>query len=91
MIKNSKTMSTMAVTANHFSLYEAFKKEVEKLEIKINELKEMSIIKIWENELQELLIEWNNHKEMIEEDYNNDLKGEVVKTKSTKKVAQKKK
>jgi DNA topoisomerase-2 len=70
---------------------ENLEKEVEKLEIKINELKEMSIIKIWENELQELLIEWNKHKEMIEEDYNNDLKGEVAKTKSTKKVAQKKK
>jgi len=70
---------------------ENLEKEVEKLEIKIKELKEMSIIKIWENELQELLIEWNNHKEMIEEDYMNDLKGDVVKTKSTKKVAQKKK
>jgi len=70
---------------------ENLEKEVEKLEIKIKELKEMSIIKIWENELQELLIEWNKHKEMIEEDYMNDLKGDVVKTKSTKKVAQKKK
>jgi len=70
---------------------ENLEKEVGKLEIKINELKDMSIIKIWEIELQELLIEWNSHKENIEEDYMNDLKGEVVKTKSTKKVVQKKK
>jgi DNA topoisomerase-2 len=70
---------------------ENLEKEVGKLEIKINELRDMSIIKIWEEELKELIIEWNKHKEMIEEDYMNDLKGEVVKTKPIKKVAQKKK
>ena len=70
---------------------ENLEKEVEKLEIKINELKEMSIIKIWGNELELLLLEWNKHKETIEDDYMNDLKGDIVKTKSTKKVVQKKK
>ena len=50
----------------------------------------MSIIKIWENELNELLIEWNKHKKMIEDDYANDLKGDVVATKP-KKIYQKKK
>ena len=70
---------------------ENLEKEVGKLEIKINELKEMSILKIWENELNELLIEWNNHKEMIEEDYMNDLKGDIVKKQPAKRVVQKKK
>ena len=70
---------------------ENLEKEVEKLNIKIKELKDMSIIKIWEIELKELLIEWNKHKEIIEEDYLNDLKGDVIKSKSIKKIAQKKK
>ena len=70
---------------------ENLEKEVGKLQIKINELKDMSIIKIWENELELLLIEWNSHKQTIEDDYMNDLKGDVVKTKPIKKVAQKKK
>ena len=70
---------------------ENLEKEVGKLEIKINELKEISILKIWENELNELLIEWNNHKEMIEEDYMNDLKGDIVKKQPAKRVVQKKK
>ena len=70
---------------------ENLEKDVSKLEIKINELKEMSIMKIWELELNELLLEWKNHKEMIEEDYENDLKGDVIKSKITKKSYQKKK
>jgi hypothetical protein len=47
---------------------ENLEKEVAKLKNKIDELKEMSIIKIWQNELEELLAEWNNHKAFIEED-----------------------
>lgn len=70
---------------------ENLEKDVSKLEIKINELKEMSIMKIWELELNELLLEWKNHKEMIEEDYENDLKGDVIKSKTTRKPYQKKK
>jgi DNA gyrase/topoisomerase IV subunit A len=65
-------------------------KEVLKLKNKIDELKDMSIIKIWETELQELLTEWNNHKKTIEEDYMNDLKGDVVKS-TAKRGAPKKK
>jgi len=70
---------------------ENLEKEVAKLQTKINELKDMSIIKIWEIELKELLIEWNKHKETIEEDYINDLKGDVVKSKVVKKTVPKKK
>ena len=69
---------------------ENLEKEVAVLKNKIDELKDMSIIKIWENELNELLVEWNKHKQMIEEDYMNDLKGETAATK-TKKTYQKKK
>jgi DNA topoisomerase-2 len=69
---------------------ENLEKEVLKLKNKINELKDMSIIKIWETELQELLTEWNNHKKTIEEDYMNDLKGDVVKS-TAKRGAPKKK
>jgi DNA topoisomerase-2 len=69
---------------------ENLEKEVAVLKNKIDELKDMSIIKIWENELNELLVEWNKHKQMIEEDYINDLKGETAATK-TKKTYQKKK
>jgi DNA topoisomerase-2 len=72
---------------------ENLEKEVAKLKNKIDELKEMSIIKIWQNELEELLAEWNNHKAFIEEDYLNDLNGEVVQTKkpTAKRGVQKKK
>uniref|UniRef100_A0A6C0CGS4 DNA topoisomerase (ATP-hydrolyzing) n=1 Tax=viral metagenome TaxID=1070528 RepID=A0A6C0CGS4_9ZZZZ len=69
---------------------ENLEKEVAILKNKIDELKDMSIIKIWENELNELLVEWNKHKQLIEEDYINDLKGETAATK-TKKSYQKKK
>ena len=69
---------------------ENLEKEVLKLKNKIDELKDMSIIKIWETELQELLTEWNNHKKTIEEDYMNDLKGDVVKS-TAKRGAPKKK
>ena len=50
----------------------------------------MSIVTIWENELNELLIEWNKHKIMIEEDYENDLKGDTTPQKP-KRTYQKKK
>jgi DNA topoisomerase-2 len=72
---------------------ENLEKEVAKLKNKIDELKEMSIIKIWQNELEELLAEWNNHKAFIEEDYLNDLNGEVAQTKKpiAKRGVQKKK
>jgi len=72
---------------------ENLEKEVAKLKNKIDELKDMSIIAIWQNELEELLEEWNNHKAFIEEDYLNDLNGEVVQTKkgTAKRGVQKKK
>jgi DNA topoisomerase-2 len=56
-------------------------KDVIKLKTDIDELKETSIINIWENELKLLLDEWIKHKNDIFEDYNNDLKGEIKNTK----------
>ena len=56
-------------------------KDVIKLKTDIDELKETSIINIWENELKLLLDEWIKHKNDILEDYNNDLKGEIKNTK----------
>jgi DNA topoisomerase-2 len=70
---------------------ENLEKDVIKLKTKIDDLKDMSITKIWELELKELLIEWDNHKKLIEDDYLNDLKGETIIGKSTKKSVQKKK
>jgi DNA topoisomerase-2 len=70
---------------------ENLEKDVIKLKTKIDDLKDMSITKIWELELKELLIEWDNHKKLIEDDYLNDLKGETIGGKPTKKPAQKKK
>jgi len=70
---------------------ENLEKDVIKLKTKIDNLKDMSITKIWELELKELLIEWDNHKKLIEDDYLNDLKGETIIGKSTKKSVQKKK
>ena len=60
---------------------ENLEKEVAKLKLEIDELKETSIIDIWEKELKLLLDEWIKHKNDILEDYENDLKGEVKKTK----------
>jgi DNA topoisomerase-2 len=63
---------------------ENLEKEVEKLKLEIDELKETSIIDIWEKELKLLLEEWIKHKNEILEDYENDLK-------KTKKQTSKKK
>jgi hypothetical protein len=62
-----------------------------KLKETIDNLKDMSITKIWELELKELLIEWDNHKKLIEDDYLNDLNGETIGGKPVKKGVQKKK
>ncbi len=70
---------------------ENLEKDVIKLKTKIDDLKDMSITKIWELELKELLIEWDNHKKLIEDDYLNDLKGETIGGKGPKKSVQKKK
>jgi len=56
---------------------EELEKEVIKLKTEIEELKNTSIIIIWENELKVVLDEWHKHKNEILEDYENDLKGEV--------------
>ena len=69
---------------------EILEKEVKLLKDKIDNLKDMSIVSIWENELNELLVEWNKHKMMIVEDYENDLKGETTPQKP-KRTYQKKK
>ena len=68
---------------------EHLEKEVAKLEMEIKELKETSIIDIWERELKVLLGEWISHKNEILEDYENDSKGDTKKT-SKGKTAKKK-
>ena len=70
---------------------ENLEKDVIKLKTKIDDLKDMSITKIWQLELNELLLEWNNHKKLIEDDYLNDLKGETIGGKAAKRAVQKKK
>ena len=67
---------------------EELEKEVAKLKLAIEELKNTSIIIIWENELKVLLEEWHKHKIEILEDYVNDLNGDV---KVVKKAVPKKK
>jgi len=69
---------------------EQLEKEVLKLKNDIDLLRDTSIITIWENELNLLLEEWIKHKNSINEDYENDLKGEVKATKSKKAVPRKK-
>ena len=56
---------------------EELEKEVAKLKEEIEELKNTSIIIIWENELKNLLNEWHKHKTDILEDYTNDLNGDI--------------
>jgi len=60
-------------------------KEVADLADKINELKNTSIEKIWKEELMELLEAWNNHREKIEEEYQNDKNGIVSDNKPKRK------
>jgi len=68
---------------------ENLEQEVVKLKLELDQLKETSIIDIWENELNELLQEWIKNKTEILDDYENDLKGETKKT--TRKQAPRKK
>ena len=70
---------------------EALEKEVKTLKDKIDNLRDMSITAIWENELNELNIEWLNHKSIIEEDYLNDLKGGSATSSKPKRTYQKRK
>ena len=56
---------------------EELEKDVAKLKEEIEELKNTSIIIIWENELKNLLNEWHKHKIDILEDYTNDLNGDI--------------
>ena len=62
-------------------------KEVEDLKNKMDKLKSTNIENIWLNELNELLIKWNEHKKNIEDDYSNDKNNIVTKVikKKTKK------
>ncbi len=64
---------------------EELESEVIKLKATIDELKDTSIMTIWENELLLLLDEWTKHKKEILEDYDNDLKGETKKQVKRKK------
>ncbi len=70
---------------------ENLEQEVIKLKTELEELKQTSIVNIWENELNELLEEWIKNKTEILEDYENDLKGETKKSSATKKQAPRKK
>ena len=62
---------------------EQLEKDVATLELEIKNLEETSIIKIWEDELNELLKEWIKYKTDILEDYENDLKGDLKKIKKS--------
>ena len=64
---------------------EHLEKEVEKLKNAIENLKQTSIMNIWEDELKVLLEEWMKHKQEILEDYENDAKGEIKKQTRRKK------
>ncbi len=59
--------------------------DVSNLKTEIENLKQTSIMTIWENELLTLLDEWNKHKNEILEDYENDSKGEIKKQVKRKK------
>jgi DNA topoisomerase-2 len=52
-------------------------KEVADIAKKLEDLRNKSIEKIWKDELEVLLEAWNNHKDYIEKDYENDSKGIV--------------
>lgn len=60
-------------------------KQVKDLNDEINRLKDTSITDIWKKELDELLVEWKNHKETIEAEHENDAKHTTVQKKKAKK------
>lgn len=64
-------------------------KEVADLTNKLNELRNTAIEDIWKKELQELLQAWNNHKNIIIEDYQNDKNGIVSSSKAKKRIIRK--
>ena len=59
-------------------------KQVNDLEKELNKLKETNIKDIWKKELNDLLIEWNNHKSSIELEYENDLNNTFKKVQNKK-------
>ena len=64
-------------------------KEVEDLGKKLNDLRNTPIQQIWKNELQELMEAWTTHKDIIEQDYQDDKNG-IVSEKQVKKRAPRK-
>jgi DNA topoisomerase-2 len=70
---------------------ENLENEVKLLKTNIDNLRDMSIINIWELELNDLLNEWFKHKKIIEDDYLNDLNNDVVAITKPKRVVPKKK
>jgi DNA topoisomerase-2 len=64
-------------------------KEIADLTNKLNELRNTAIEDIWKKELQELLQAWNNHKNMVIEDYQNDKNGIVSSSKAKKRIVRK--
>ena len=70
---------------------ENLENEVKLLKTNIDNLRDMSIINIWELELNDLLNEWFKHKKIIEDDYLNDLNNDVVSITKPKRVVPKKK
>jgi hypothetical protein len=86
--KKNEGLFTLYQDTVNGSLYMLLKKEqlekdVATLELEIKNLEETSIIKIWEDELNELLKEWIKYKTDILEDYENDLKGDLKKIKKS--------
>jgi hypothetical protein len=65
-------------------------KEVDDVSKKLNDLRNTPIQDIWKKELEELLEAWLAHKNLIDEDYENDKKGIVSQGKTKQKRAAKK-
>ena len=63
-------------------------KEVEELNNKLTNLRNSKIEDIWMSELVELETAWNEHKDMILKEYDNDRKG-IIEPKAQKKKAKK--
>ena len=87
-IKNYNYLIKMPISQLTMDRKIILEKEVLDLKNKLNKLKSTNIETIWLNELNELLIKWQEHKKLIEDDYIND-KNNVVTKKVVKKKAKK--
>ena len=54
---------------------EVLEKQVETLKSELETLRNTSILDIWKQELDELMVEWKSHRKLIEEEHENDKNG----------------